>query len=300
MNYEFSEQFVKKCSFIVKYIIICVRIGQIGSIILLSYLLILAYMNDPDNSSIVMSIFWWSWSVVLARTLGALLVFCFFYIYMVSYYLKLRFRQNYADFNYSDIFSGIAWEILTNYFPKSYKLIKNFLFIQTIDSNTRLFDRLSEHNDCCRLINAINEWMKYLLFAYYYLIVPAIDLFILIIIREHSMILKLSIAGLAGLAISNLFILNYVLSSISSKAHSSYRLLNSLFVRKHLSLRLKLKILSLIEKLSGPVIGIYCYDLFPFTNYELYIFTVNCISNFILFYGLFEWIWKCNLKKHPG
>ncbi|CAG2172314.1 unnamed protein product [Oppiella nova] len=33
---------------------------------------------------------------------------------------------------------------------------------------------------------------------------------------------------------------------------------------------LKIKILAFIEKLSGPDIGFYCYDLFPMNNYELY------------------------------
>ena len=128
--------------------------------------------------------------------------------------------------------------------------------------------------------------MKYLSFAYYYLIVPSIDLAILSYIRETKFIPKLMVGSITSLIIVNLFIVNYLLSSIAREAHSSYQLLNTLIVRKNLGLRLKLKILSLIEKLSGPVIGIYCYDLFPFTNYELYIFTINCILNFMLFYNL--------------
>jgi hypothetical protein len=45
----------------------------------------------------------------------------------------------------------------------------------------------------------------------------------------------------------------------------------------------------LIEKLSGPVIGLYCYDFLPimtFTNYEVYLYITNCVKDLILFIGL--------------
>jgi len=93
---------------------------------------------------------------------------------------------------------------------------------------------------------------------------------------------------LAIIGITLLFCVNYGLSSISREAHSLYKPFNSIFVRKPLNLQLKLKIKGHIETLSGPVIGIYCYDLFPFTNYEFYIFVINCISMFILILGIFK------------
>ena len=108
LNYKFSKQFVKKSLFIGKYTITCVIMGECLFTIFHGYLLILAYIYDPDNSSIGITIFWWLWSNVAIKTSGALLLISFFFIYMVSYYLKLRVRQIYANFNYSIIFTGFA------------------------------------------------------------------------------------------------------------------------------------------------------------------------------------------------
>ena len=39
-------------------------------------------------------------------------------------------------------------------------------------------------------------------------------------------------------------------------------------------IKLKWKVITLIERLAGPTIGIYCFNLFPFTNYEFYQYIV--------------------------
>jgi hypothetical protein len=75
------------------------------------------------------------------------------------------------------------------------------------------------------------------------------------------------------------------MASIPKSAIKPYVKLNSLIARKQINLQIKLKIVDLIERLSGPVIGIYCFELFPFTNYEFHLFAANCVKNFILFMG---------------
>jgi hypothetical protein len=45
-----------------------------------------------------------------------------------------------------------------------------------------------------------------------------------------------------------------------------YKFLNE----KQISIERKLKIDAFIEKMSGPVIGFYGLDFFPFNSYELY------------------------------
>jgi hypothetical protein len=49
--------------------------------------------------------------------------------------------------------------------------------------------------------------------------------------------------------------MNYSLQSVQSAALNN---LYSIIFRKNIKLELKLKVLGLIEKLSGPLIGIYC------------------------------------------
>ena len=69
-----------------------------------------------------------------------------------------------------------------------------------------------------------------------------------------------------------------------------YTFIISIIARKQFGSMTKLKVIPLAERLSGPILGIYCYDLFPFTNYEFYVFCVNCVLNFILLMGLLKWL----------
>ena len=132
----------------------------------------------------------------------------------------------------------------------------------------------------------INAWLSHLLLAYYYMIVPVISLSIMYILMERNLFFRLIIIILVFVVLINLFYVNYLLSYVGRAAHNGYPFINSIIVRKQIGSMTKLKVISLAERLSGPVIGIYCYDLFPFTNYEFYVFCVNCVLNFILLMGL--------------
>ncbi len=76
-----------------------------------------------------------------------------------------------------------------------------------------------------------------------------------------------------------IFIFNYILGSVSTAAHEPTP---HFLVKYKCNLKLKLKITGFIEKLGGPVIGFYCYNLFPFTTYELYEYLVFVSSNYFL------------------
>ena len=154
----------------------------------------------------------------------------------------------------------------------------------------QFYINLQKFDKSTRLIIKINSWLKYLTCAYYYLLVPLIDLVLIVLVAETNNYLRLLLCSLAFVIIVNLVYVTYILSLIARSAHYSYPLLNSCIARQSpqnvLNLRLRCKLLALIERLSGPVIGIYCYDLFPYTNHEFYIFCANCVKNFILLYGL--------------
>ena len=116
--------------------------------------------------------------------------------------------------------------------------------------------------------------MKNILLVFYHLIAPIINMTIIYIIEEPVYIYKFWSFALSMTVICSIFVANYLVTIIGREAHRSYAVLNSLIVRKRLSGRIKLKVLGLIERLSGPVIGVYCYDLFPLTNYEFYFFVL--------------------------
>ena len=123
---------------------------------------------------------------------------------------------------------------------------------------------------------------------YYLFAIPIIDLVIITIMKVDDLFVRFITIPSFIIVFLNIYLLNYLVTSIIREAHNCYSFLNSLIARKALPLRLKFKIISLIERLSGPVIGIYCWDLFPFTNYEFVMFIINCIMTFILFMGLFK------------
>ena len=106
-----------------------------------------------------------------------------------------------------------------------------------------------------------------------------------------------------------LYSITYTSARLSYQAHRPYKYLNKLFAdksilkikrikRKKVSTKkgpkltkvvnelydfeLKFNVLSLIERLAGPTIGIYCFDLFPFTNYEFYQYISAAISLYML------------------
>jgi len=73
--------------------------------------------------------------------------------------------------------------------------------------------------------------------------------------------------------------------NVSNYAHDSYLNVNSIMVKKKMALKYKLKVLSFIETLSGPTIGIYCFDFFPFNNYEFYNSVAFVCTTYILILG---------------
>jgi hypothetical protein len=168
-------------------------------------------------------------------------------------------------------------------------ILQKKTFLPSIGSDSLLENIIYEHNVCSKITDRINGKAKYLIFLLYYLSVPVLDLLIIIVIFDGMHIINrlLSII-VAMVAILCLLSLNSTMSLIPNAAHQPFGKLNSLIAKKRIRLDLKLKVCALIEKLSGPVIGLYCYELFPFTNYEFYLYVANCVKIFILLMGLFH------------
>ena len=152
-----------------------------------------------------------------------------------------------------------------------------------------LKDILKQHEYYTRMTTEMNEIIKYLLLVFYYNSIPCLDLLIIIAMnKEIDPMFRTFPIICSIIAIILLWKLSISLSSIPTLAHKPYNGLHSIIVRKTIPLQLKLKVYGLIEKLSGHVIGFYCYELFPFTNYEFYLYITNCIKNFILIKSLFN------------
>ena len=158
-------------------------------------------------------------------------------------------------------------------------------------TNQRLLNEiLRDHNQCSRYVYAVNQLFKLKLAIYYHFIIPAIDLFIVLMTSDSTTIQLRFVAFIVFLyVLIPGLLLNYALSSVSVSAHSPYSLLYSLINRNFANcpLKSKFQIRAMLESLSSKPIAFTCFDFFPFTKFNLYFFITTCMSFFILILGNF-------------
>jgi hypothetical protein len=144
-------------------------------------------------------------------------------------------------------------------------------------------DVIHKHNYYSELTLECNKIFRYVLVTVYFLLTPLLDIGVYMTEFEVNYVLRIFYAFLAIGVSLVIFIANYISSSLSSSAHDFTADLYTFLTSKTLSVQHKLKISTFIEKLWGPVIGYYCYDLFAFTNYEFYKF-VSFVFFAIIFF----------------
>ena len=92
---------------------------------------------------------------------------------------------------------------------------------------------------------------------------------------------------LSVICMSVVFLINITSTWVGSAAHMSYSKMYSIMNDNRCPAITRLKIMSFIERLSGPEIGMYCYDLFAMNNWEFYQFLYLFGSNYFLIMSLF-------------
>ena len=148
---------------------------------------------------------------------------------------------------------------------------------------------IKEHKYLQKLVGEMNQLFRVLIFVIYYMATFAFQLLIFMAHRKDSSLLGRFGAIVILIAIfSAVFYTNVMNTWISGSAHKPYSTLYSI-INSRINIRSneKLKIMSFIESLSGPVIGFYCYDLFPMTNYQLYKYLCVSAINYFLIMTLF-------------
>jgi hypothetical protein len=149
-----------------------------------------------------------------------------------------------------------------------------------------VINEIHKHTHYSELTLEFNKIFKYVLAMIYFLLTPLHNIAVYMLVSEKSILFRsLYLIGLTILS-TILFTVNYMSSSLSSSAHDFISDLHTFLVSKKIPVQHKLKISAFIEKLCGPVIGYYCYDLFPFTNYEFYRYVSFVSINYILLNAL--------------
>ena len=154
--------------------------------------------------------------------------------------------------------------------------------------SSKFINGIKRHHYYCRLTHEFNEFFKYYLLLWYFGGTVGVNLLLNIGFHSKADVIYRSIFIILGIIIGiALYMHNYSTSTVSSSAHKLRVILYSILCKNKLKVMHKLKICSYIEKLSGPKIAFYCYDLFPFTNYGFMEFIAFVSASYLLMNSFF-------------
>jgi len=253
-------KFCKMSKFVVKLFLgPCFKVIIYTAVIITIFSSIKAYSDPNMDFSITALILSFVFVIIWLKHSFAVILGSFIYIYVTTLHLKYQFKQ-----------------------------IKDQIQKCVKSGNSRLIvNAIHKHNYCSECIHNFNKFYSLALFLIYFLATPTIDIFIYLVIHKLTNVyMRIIFALLWFQLVIALYVFTYILSSLSSSAHNLTSDLYAFLVRNRCYLRHKLKIISFIEKLSGPVIGIYCYNLFAFTTFEFYQYMAFISSTYFLLNNL--------------
>jgi hypothetical protein len=224
-------------------------------------------------------------------------------------------------FSYTMIVGCIIYPCLTWYCMNAYYAeVSTFIFsVYTIKYRFRqVFDRINvcastaliessigvselmfaihEHNEICQINHRNNHLMRLILFEVYYAGSLIIDLNILnAFYLDNILIIRILFIFLSFLWVVSLFAMAYASASLEKASHSPYAKLNSIIAKldmnansTQISVKNKIKINNLIERLAQTKITVWVLDLFPLNFYQFFLFFAAVVSNFMLIVGLIK------------
>ena len=212
-------------------------------------------------NGIFITIFWNICFIITMASFFGIALTAFQAFYFSLFYLKYKFQQ------------------INDQIEDCLKNRNTFLLLKTV----------VKHNSISDMTKKLNLKTKYriILFILYFMVRPAVNVLIYLTqLSETHLMAKIAATSVAVFGVCILFTLNYFCASLIRFAHQSYNILYAFLIKNRVTIKQQLKILSLIEKLSGRDIGFYCYDLFPLNNYEFYEFVSGWAKNYFLILDL--------------
>jgi len=260
LKHTYYLKFCKRSKFVVKWFLgPCFKITVYIPLIILMISSIIAFFDpDMDFSMTALALTFVLVSITFKHSL-AIIFGSFVFIYVTTLHLKYQFIQ-----------------------------IKDQIQKCAKSGNSRLLiNAIHKHNYCSQYIQNFNKVYSLALFVIYFLATPAVDILAhLVIYKVTNVYMRIIYGSVCFQLVTALYVFTTIVSSLSSSAHNLTSDLYLFLVRKRCYLRNKLKIMAFIEKLCGPDIGIYCYDLFAFTTFEFYKYIAFVSSTYILLSGL--------------
>lgn len=160
---------------------------------------------------------------------------------IVPEYIVMNFRHNWAFVEKTSKNKRMPSKVLESF-------MKNFDSICVFVAD---YNKLANY-----FIGIFVFWCTPLFCVYFYVSIFAFDILLL---KIAAMFIFLNLVAMIAAE-------NHQAAKIAKEAHKPYLVLNALMSKsRNLSIRLRLKLMTAIERLAGPTIGVYCYQLFAFT-----------------------------------
>ena len=188
------------------------------------------------------------------------------------------------------LYAIILWFVSTYYLRLKFEEIDTKIELSLKQRNIRLLmNAIHEHNYVERLTRDFNQFFRQFLFVLYFLLTFSMQMMLAFAQNESNIFFKLILSFISFTTLSILSAMNITCAQICSEAHKPYSTLFSIITDRNIrmSSRIRCKLLSFMEKLSGREIGFYCYDLFPMNNWEFYQYLYIAGSNYFLIMSLF-------------
>ena len=249
LSSRYSNKFGLQLNIIDKF---CINESSNSIAVAIAFILIIssirAYLDENSNFNLVSMIIW---SVHVWKTFTGYGVV----MYSVIVYLKYQFLE---------INESIEISLRNRDFPSLMKAYRN-------------------HTEVVKTLNLLNKMYKIVMFQIYFSVSPLIDYTIFIVTqKDTTFYLRLLCSSVGVNCFLMIFVLTYLCAGITKIAHNSRPLLYTFLLKTRLSVNENMRIESFIERLSGPEIGFYCWDLFAMNNREFCDFFFQFIANYIL------------------
>ena len=207
-----------------------------------------------------------------------------FFNFITSIFLNQCFAYVWMGFT--------LWFMSTLYLKYKFIEIRDKIELSLKHSNINLLmNAIEEHNYVEIMTKKFNHFFRMITFIIYYIATIGFQLMFFAIHKKDIKILgRIGATTIFGTCFWVVLFMNIMSIWVNKAAHKPYYKLYSIINKHGIPMRFRQhwKLLSFIEKLSGPPIGYYCYNLFPMNNWEFYQYLYIAGTNYILIMGLFD------------
>ena len=220
---------------------------------------VIAYLDPESGFNLSLIFIWNSMALASCVQLFSLMWFGFVGSVVCTQYLKYKFNE------------------INEEFESSLQINKKYLLKRAI----------AEHNFICGQTSQLNEYFCHFVFQLYYIASPALMICLYLSHANETPPLVRCLCAVAfTMVFSVVFFLNLLYSQINGSSRRPRNIVYRLMIRKQLPVEERIKLLAFIEKLDGPDIGFYCWNLCPMNHNQFYLYVANCASTYFLILDL--------------